>query len=533
MKHLLIVIAIAISPVQIFAQARIASDFEIATAKKEIAKSRSPRALIAAHLNLGDLYQSRREGTKARDEYRDALSVAQKERVAARRRSDLNGYAVTTSYAGLAEAKLGKSDEAFDSFEEAVRYVSDSAATWNLYSSAMRIVHDDEKAIAAARNAVAIESGSASAGSPVADLLDLGVYRYALASALLDSGDCTSCRAEASVLLQQVIGSLESPRFDEIRRDIAHEEQFEIFSTTSGDPASYLSLMNRSRLQLARILESEGRTDEARGQYRKILDLRSDDAAALTALARLAKSDAERQQYFAASFDANPLSVSLIEDYEKYARSNPSLRTAGDSPGALVRRAVEDYARARFRESDEALGALDASLRENDVVRYLLARNAAGRGDRSAAEAIAGTMSGSPDLQQSVRQTIVDASSVARPSFLTSADAMIEHPAEKDLASLVTLLRTNSLTSDERARLDALMFSSAITADDAASNGDTTTLTSGTVSGLPFRFAAPTAFRGNFVDAAQLRLQFRILGLTDTGSSEALLLEPTKLEVAR
>lgn len=533
MKRLLIVAAIAIAVTPLFAQSRIASDFEIATAKKEIASSHGPKALIAAHLNLGDLYLSRREGTKARDEYRDALAIAQKERIASRTRSDLDGYAVATSYAGLANAKLGKNDAAFESFEEAVRYVSDSPATWNLYSSAMRIIRDNDKAIAAARNAVAIEGSSTNADSGVAALLDLQVYRYALASALLDKDGCAKCRAEAFMLLEQVIGALESARFDDVRRVIAREEQFEIFSTTRGDPASYLSLLNRSRLQLARMLESDGRIDEARSQYMKMLELRSDDATALAALARLAKSDSERQQYFAASFEANPLSLPLIADYETYARANSSLKTTGDSAGAIVRRAIEEFARARFRESDAALDRLDPSLRNNDVVRYLHARNAAGRGDRAAAEAIVATMSGSPDLQRSVRQAMLDADAAPRPAFLASAGPLVRDPSASDLSSIAALLRTNTLAPDERARLDTLAFSSRVAVAGATTNGETTTIGGGEIGQMPFRFSVPTVFRGDFSNAPALRLEYRILGITDSESGEALLLEPVRLEVAQ
>lgn len=531
MKRLLIVILTVAMPA--FAQSRIASDFEIATAKKEIAGSRNSKSLIAAHLNLGELLLSRREGANARDEFSAALAIAQKERVAARMRSDLDGYAVATSYTGLANAKLGRDVAAFDAFEEALRYASDSPATWNLYSSAMRVIGESAKAIASARNAVAIENASITPQSSVADLLDLAVYRYALASALLDDDDCGACRVEAPALLEQVVAALESPRFDALRGEIARDEQFEIFSSTRGDAPSYLSLLNRSRMQLARVLERDGRAAEARSQYERVLDLRSDDSAALAALARLARSDEERRKFFAASFDANPLAVPLIADYETFARSNPSERTAGDSPGAIVRRAIEEYVRGRFRESDAVLERLDAGMRDNDVVRYLHARNAATSGKRDAAESIAATMSSSPDLQRSVRALLLDAGAAPRPAFLDAGDPVVRDPSPRDLAALLSLLRTSSLAPGDRMRLDSLALSSVFAADGSTSDGETTTVARGTIGVIRFAFAAPTVFRGDFTRAPSIRMEYRILGVTESETGEALLVEPLRLEAAQ
>ena len=67
------------------AQQRIASDFEIAEMKKQLARSRSFASQIAGHLNLGDVYLARNERTTAVSEYRVALHLASTERTQSRR----------------------------------------------------------------------------------------------------------------------------------------------------------------------------------------------------------------------------------------------------------------------------------------------------------------------------------------------------------------------------------------------------------------------------------------------------------------
>jgi len=70
-------------------------------------------------------------------------------------------------------------------------------------------------------------------------------------------------------------------------------------------------------------------------------------------------------------------------------------------------------------------------------------------------------------------------------------------------------------------------FASATTADER------TTLASGTIDGVPFRFAEPTIFTGTFPANAPLRLTYRILGVTDVNGADGLLLEPLRLEPIR
>ncbi|HYU24590.1 MAG TPA: hypothetical protein VEO74_05265, partial [Thermoanaerobaculia bacterium] len=71
-------------------------------------------------------------------------------------------------------------------------------------------------------------------------------------------------------------------------------------------------------------------------------------------------------------------------------------------------------------------------------------------------------------------------------------------------------------------------FTTATTSEDAR-----TTLESGTVEGVPFRFAEPTIFTGTFPAKSPLRLTYRILGVTDVNGADGLLLEPLRLEAIR
>ena len=135
----------------VMAQTRIASDFEIQQMERQIAQSRDFVSQLSGHLNLGDLRLTRNETAAARNEYAKALEIALNERVAARRTSDLTRYATATSYAALAHAKLGDAADAFALSEEAMRYSSDSAKSWNLYASTMSQLHIPAKAASVTR----------------------------------------------------------------------------------------------------------------------------------------------------------------------------------------------------------------------------------------------------------------------------------------------------------------------------------------------------------------------------------------------
>src|SRR5687767_3220587 len=134
MKRLLL---LALLAVPLFAQQpRLASDFEIQQMEKQLANTRGFEAQLSARLNLGDARAARSEQSLARAEYAKALDLATKERLDARRESSMTRYAIATSYAALAQARLRRDAEAFALLEEAVRYTSNDPETWNLYASA-------------------------------------------------------------------------------------------------------------------------------------------------------------------------------------------------------------------------------------------------------------------------------------------------------------------------------------------------------------------------------------------------------------
>ncbi|HWW62601.1 MAG TPA: hypothetical protein VN181_14605, partial [Thermoanaerobaculia bacterium] len=320
--------------VMLLAQSRIASDFEIAQMEQQLARSKDFLAQLSGRLNLGDVRAARSELALARVEYAKALDLASRERLDARRDSSLTRYATATAYAGLAQAKLGNDARAFELLEESIRYTSDSPKSWNLYASAMTVLGRPRKAVSAARNAVALSDRG----------IDLRVNQYALASALIDAGE----NAEAERLLVTVTDALRSHEFNDLRAAVARQESFEIYSTARGDEAAYLSLSNRAQLRLAALYEKRGNADAARTQYERVLELRTDDATALGALARLAKSDEERERYFAAAFDANPFSLPLIREYQRHLKTaRPPLDSTAGVRRALVQLARGDRGAAR------------------------------------------------------------------------------------------------------------------------------------------------------------------------------------------
>jgi hypothetical protein len=108
---------------------------------------------------------------------------------------------------------------------KAIRYGRDSGRIWNLYSTVTSLGNLPEKAIGSARNAVAIAKSALAPADSVAQRLDLAVYQYSLASALLDGKDSHS-RDEATALLRSVIEALKSPQFQPLRDDTdAHRQK--------------------------------------------------------------------------------------------------------------------------------------------------------------------------------------------------------------------------------------------------------------------------------------------------------------------
>jgi len=328
-------------------QQRMATDFEIAQMEKQLAQSRNFEAQLSGRLNLGDVRAARNERSLARAEYVRALDLAERERLDARRDSSLTRYANATSYAALAQAKLGRDAVAFELLEEAARYASDDAEAWNLYASAMRILGHPRKAISAARNAVA------TAKKP----LDLAVVQHALATALLETGETH----EAERLLVTVTESLRSPKFAALRDEAARRESFEVYSSARGDVTAYVSLLNRAQLRLGALYEARDDVEAARAQYRRVLEGRSDDVTALAALARLASSDTERERLYAEAFEANPFSPALIREY----RRNPV------APATDMQRALVHLERGELRAARAILDPLLEKFPANETLRAL------------------------------------------------------------------------------------------------------------------------------------------------------------------
>ncbi|HKR65581.1 MAG TPA: hypothetical protein VJZ00_17760 [Thermoanaerobaculia bacterium] len=464
MKRLLMIVALALP---IAAQSRLASDFEIAQMEKQLATSKSFEAQLSGRLNLGDARASRNELSLARAEYATALTLAEHERLDARADSSLGRYANATGYAALAQAKLGREAESFALLEETLRYASDDPETWSVYASAMRTLGHPKKSVSAGRAAVAL------AKKP----LDVAVYQHALATALLDANE----DAEAERLLVRVVDALRSPEFESLRRDVARQESFEVYSSARGDVAAYVSLLNRAQLRLAALYEKHGDAARARTQYERVLEGRSDDVIALAGLARLAKSDEERERAYAEAFEANPFSMTLVREYQRGKHPRPSSEET--STGARVRLALAQLAHGENRAARETLDALLAQFPANETLRTL-------RREAEGARAV-----------------------------LPSAS-----PTTSELRAVLNAFE--QLTPEQRTELDRATYTSV-----AQFEGDG--FERGTIDGVPFRFTEPVTFEGNFDLHAPLRLTYRILGVTRAGDADALLLEPLRVEAAR
>jgi hypothetical protein len=482
MKARIFLIALLAMPA---AAQRIASDFEIAQMERQVATSHDFLSQVSGHLNLGDLRLTRNELAAARGEYQRAAGIAAAERIRSRKASDLTRYAAASAYAGLANAKTGHAAEAMALFEETLRYASDDAKSWNLYSNAMAIVHCDVKAIAGARNAVALAERDARADATLANQLDLAVYRYSLASALIDSG----ANVEAQRLLERVVDALRSNRFDALKRDVERHESFEIYSSARGDQAAYLSLLNRAQLRLAALHEARGDVAAARRQYENVIAGRSDDAIALAGLARLT-SGAERNRNYEAAFDANPFSMPLVREYRRYLESSqPAERADVSTPGGAMRTALEQLARGENRAARATLDELARKFPDNATIADLRRE--------------AGAPSGVP-------------------AFLAGTSTVVK-PAANELRELLDLLASDRLTPEQRTALDRLTFTSSAVFDAGPRQS---VFETGTLDGVAFRFSEPTEFAGAFDAGIPLRLTYRVLG----ASGDALLLEPVKVE---
>lgn len=529
MKRSVLATLLLLAPMPGWSQSgTIASDFEIASVRRQLEREKSPLRQIAGRLNLGDLFLSRSESAAAREEYQSARSLAMTMRQKTRLESDMSGYATATGYAGLAEAKLGNDGQSFEAMEESVRFAGDSPKTWNLYASAMTILDRPRKAIAAARNAVAIAERAQELAPSPSNTLDTNIYRYALASALLKTDRLSS---EAASLLEKLISSLAGETFQGVRLEVQQEEKFEVLSTTDSDAGSYLSVLNRSRLRLAKLYEDRGDLDQARALYQSVLVERSDDSAALSGLARL--ETANRSESFADAFEANPFSIELIEQYEAFLSESPSPSApatgpTGETPGALMRRALRSLSMNRHDEVQALLDSLGSRFPRNDVISYLRARSYFASGQTAAANQIRQQLASSPHLLSRLSRAM-DRPSVT-PAFLNETGAReVLDPLETDLLATIDLLSRQKLSELQRQHLDAMSFQSLARVDAVGVSNGQSTFGRGFIGGIPFTFMAPVTFQLSLSAGEPVRLTYRILGVTRLENVNGLLVEPVRI----
>ncbi len=510
-------------------EGRATSDFEIAAMNRQLETSRDAFSRIAAHMNLGDLQAGRGNQTAARSHYETARTLAEEEMGSARKSSALRRYARAASWAGLSAAKLGRGGEAHRLLEEALRYDSDSTGSWNVYASAMTVLEKHTHSVAAARNAVTIASRSA--GDSVPDALDLNIYRYALASALSRT-ETASAGSEAETLLGQIVLALSDRQFDSLRRKVARDEQFEIFSSTRTDSSAYLSLLNRTRLRLAKIYEESGRAEDARLQYRAVLADRIDDPAALAGMARLASGD-EQHRYFAESFDASPFSLALVRQYESFLSEREVSPSTRRGNGATVQRAIEEASRNRHQNALDLLQTLEASHPDNSTLRYLIIRSHINSAEFARAREQLERRGLPAEIAGELRKDLALAEKAASrvPSFFNVART--NEPlrlSPDDLSLLVARIRTGTLTPEQLALVDTLHFVAPVAFEDVTSrDAETTTFQAGSLYDQRFRFSSPATFTGRFEAGTPHELEFQILGISETDGRETLLLQPWRV----
>jgi tetratricopeptide (TPR) repeat protein len=491
-----ILVVVVLSALPVRSAERAAADFEIAALEKQAASSRDAVVKAASIINIGDVLDARGQHEAAMQRYVQAKEASEAEALRARKRPDLARYAQALGYAGLAWAKLGERGAAIRAFEEVARYGSDSPTLWNLCASAMNVLGERNRGISASRNALFLsEKGD---GERPGDLIDRNVYRYALASALATGGDAAELE-EAETLLRVVLTDLEGETFSAIRRDITRREQFEVLSAARGDASAYLTLQNRARLRLGKLLEIQKRPDEAMPVYRQVLQSRPDDAVALSALARLSPPG-ERLEYFVAAFDANPYSADLARSFEEFVRTGAPLDSSQTSSGGRMRAAIADLALERYAPAKQKFTALNRENPGNELLRALLARAAAG---------------------ESAPRIL--------PPFLNGAAGEVFEPTLDQLKTTASLISSDSLTPGQRAALDGTTFRSEVQFDSSPASGETTTFASGQILGMPFRLLAPTEFQGRFDASAPLPLEYRIAGAGYEGSALYLIFEPLRI----
>jgi tetratricopeptide (TPR) repeat protein len=503
-------------------QTRIASDIEIRQTEEEARRASTFEAKVMARVNLGELRSERNESTAAQREFETALQLARDERDTARRARDLPRYALACSWSGVALARLDRGSEAFAVLEEATRYSADSPGVWNFYSVAMLRLGLHEKAVGAARISVAAAERRMVLRPTVHEMLQLNVYRLALANGLSDGGDIATDEVEQ--ILRGITDSLDSDALQSLRKNLGKHEEFQILTAPTTDSGMYLSTFNRAHMRLAALYENNGLAEEARREYQAVVSRRSDEAAALAGLARLSSDPKERDRYLIQSLDANPFAADVVGEYERHVESGDATAAGpGGSDGSRLRLAIQQMHDRNFRGARETLEALLETHANNDVLLSLLARTALESGDVAAARAATGKM-GDTALRAELEDLL--GSTSARPAFLDKPMRRVTDPSDGDLRAVLSLFAGNALSAADRATLDQEEFSSAAIFD-APEGGP---FERGTMRGVPFRFQSPARFRGISSAAKPLRLTYRILGATTVGERDALLIEPVRAE---
>lgn len=507
-----------------FAQAsRSGTDFELESLQKKLRTTRDALDLVSIHLNLGDVYTSRRESRLAAESYEMAQATAAQLRSRSRRESHLTLYATATAYEGLAFAKLGKTRESFDRFEEALRFLGDSPKIWNLYSGAMLLDGRPEKAKFLALSAVRLAAEEAAKTSSPRAHLDLEIYRYALASAQAASNDTR----EAVDTLEAVSSKLDSRTFSPIRAAVEREEKFEIYSSVRGDADAFVSLFNRVHLRIGKLREERGEILLAREAYEKVLELRSDDRTALSALARL-PGENDRAASFARAFDADPSSLDLILAYRRHLASGGRPSATSANRGGEVRRVIEELALGRHRDADERSKALLTQRPADEGARFLRAFVLIETGSVSDARKISEAL---PSQSRERKQLERMLESVVAPSLDFLEAASTSHvPSSDELLAVLRALRDDEISAEQNRRLDVLSFRSQIVLPPIAADSTETELTSGVIEQVAFTFGRPIRFAGRF--ESQATLEYKIVGATVVDGRDALLLEPLTLRSA-
>jgi len=514
----LVVILIASSPA-LAQPARTGSDFELEALEKKLETARESLELIAIHLNFGDIYTSRSQRSDAVASYSLARSTAALLRKRSRAQSDLTLYATATAYEGLSLAKLGRSHESFDRFEESLRYLGDSAKIWNLYSSAMLLDGRPEKASSLATAAVRIAEVEATSNPAPRTHLDLEIYRYALASAQAS----TSNKVAALDTLREVASNLDRPIFESIRNTVDREEKFEIYSSVRGDADAFVSLFNRVHLRIGKLREERNESLLAREAYERVLTLRSDDPSALAALARLGTTD--RANSFARAFEANPFSFELISSYRQYLSDGGSAASPSATRGGDVRRVVEQLEQNKHRDAEAGSAKLLVEAPQNDGAKYLRLLVLVERGAADEARGVLEDLPAGSREAREIRRRLDETSDTSL-AFLDFA--VTPHRASaSELIAVLRALRDETVTAGQSRKLDALSFTNSLELSEVEPGAIETSVTSGEIENVPFSFGRAVRFQGRFVGSSTL--EYQIVGATVVDGRDALLLEPKGL----